>query len=158
MDLSSLAITYQKIIPKEYIDVMGHMNVMYYTHLFDEATDAFFNNFGLSEHYCRQNNNGYFALEAHVRYLAEARLGQGVSIHTRLLGYSKKTVHFMHFMRRDHDDQLAATVEYVGIHTDLQTRRSAPFLPEIVAQLEPIWQAHSQLDWEAPVCGVMSAR
>ena len=33
-DLTELPLTYQKIVPKEYIDEMGHLNVAYYTRLF----------------------------------------------------------------------------------------------------------------------------
>ena len=34
----ALPITLQTVIPEDYIDVMGHMNVMWYTHLFGKAT------------------------------------------------------------------------------------------------------------------------
>ena len=158
MNLSSLPITYQKVIPEEYIDIMGHVNVMYYTHLFDTATYALFDLFGFSESYLHETNNGSFAVENHTRYLAEVRVGQAITIHSRLLGFGQSSVHFMNFMQRDHDGALAATSEFVGLHVDMQSRRTAHFPPEIVDKIKVMLENHSQLDWDAPVCGVMAAR
>jgi len=37
MDLSSLPVLHRADIPETYLDEMGHMNVMWYTHLFSEG-------------------------------------------------------------------------------------------------------------------------
>ena len=37
MDLTALPITHRAVIPDDYLDEMGHMNVMWYTHLFSLA-------------------------------------------------------------------------------------------------------------------------
>ena len=158
MNLSDLPITHQKVIPEEYIDIMGHVNVMYYTHLFDAATYALFDLFGFGEDYLHETNNGSFAVENHTRYLAEVRVGQAITIHSRLLGFGQSSVHFMNFMLRDHDGVLAATTEIIGLHIDMQSRKTAPFPPEIVDKLKVMLENHNQLDWDAPVCGVMAAR
>ncbi len=158
MDLSSLPITYQNTIPEEYIDVMGHMNVMWYTHMFDEAVYEFWDFFGIGLEYHKNSNMGSFALEQHVRYLAEVRLGDSITIRSRALGYSDKTFHFIHFMIRDKDNILAATGEFVGVHIDMSARQSMPFPEESLQQLETLVSEHQKLDWEAPVCGVMGVR
>ena len=158
MKISSLPITYRKTIPPDYIDEMGHTNVMWYTHLFDEATYTFFEMFGIGRGYEIETNNGAFALEQHIRYLAEVREGQSVTVHTRALGASPKVVHFMHFMVRDHNNVLAATSELVGVHIDLEARKSSPFPEDIYENLKDILQEHEKLDWDAPVCGVMGIK
>jgi acyl-CoA thioester hydrolase len=157
-ETTSLFVSFQIVIPEKYIDIMGHMNVMYYIHIFDKATRSFFGSFGLSEDYVRATNMGSFALEQHIRYLNEVRLGQQITVYTRALGRSSKTIHFMHFMVRDEDGVLAATSELVGAHANLDERRAAAFPPAFAAGIDQHLAQHSQLNWEAPVCGVMGVR
>ena len=40
--LNALPITHATVIPEDYLDMMGHMNVMWYTHLFGCATVGLF--------------------------------------------------------------------------------------------------------------------
>ncbi len=68
IDLSSLPVTHQAVIPVSYLDMMGHMNVAWYTHLFGEATMEFYDRFGLNRAYMQANETGVFALEVHIRY------------------------------------------------------------------------------------------
>ena len=42
MDLNPLPVTYRAFIPEAYLDEMGHMNVMWYTHLFSQAMGGIF--------------------------------------------------------------------------------------------------------------------
>jgi acyl-CoA thioester hydrolase len=157
-DLSSLPITNHKVIPKEYMDIMGHMNVMWYIHLFDDGTRNFFRSFGFGEDYVRRTGMGSFALESHVRYRAEVKVGEAVTVRSRVLARSAKTIHFMHFMTRDHDGMLAATIETLSAHADLSRRKVVPYPPEILGQLDPLLNVHQQLPWEAPVCGFIGVR
>lgn len=155
MDLSNLPITHQAIIPEAFLDEMGHMNVMWYVHLFDRATWSFFESVGMGQAYYDSHDTGAFALEQHTRYLAEVRQGQAITVRSRLLGRSIKRFHFMHFMSLDETGTLAATTEIVGIHIDCRTRRSSPLPDIITATFDRLLAEHNQLDWEPPVCGVM---
>jgi hypothetical protein len=47
MALSQLPKTHEAKIPEVYLDVMGHLNVMWYTHLFDQAIYSMFDLLGL---------------------------------------------------------------------------------------------------------------
>ncbi len=154
-DFSGLPITLEATITEAYLDDMGHMNVMWYIHLFSRAAGELFRLFGLHEDYFTAHQAGTFALEMHVRYLAEVRLGQRVLIRSRALRRSAKRFHFMHFMIHADSGVLAATEEVVGTHVDLRTRRTAPMPPEVVAALDRLLAEHRRLPWEAPVCGVM---
>ena len=158
MDLTPLPVTNQKVIPADYIDIMGHMNVMWYIHIFDYATRSLFDSFGFGEAYVRRTGNGSFALESHVRYLAEAKEGDAVTVRSRVLDRSAKTIHFIHFMTRDEDGTLAATIEVLGAHADLNRRTITPFPPEILCRLDPILEEHQSLIWKAPTCGIIGVR
>src|SRR5438132_14295099 len=125
MDFGSLPVTWTALIPESYLDEMGHMNVMWYTHLFSNATGGLFDLIGMTLEYFTANQAGSFALEAHVRYLAEVRAGQRVTVRSRALGRSAKRLHFMHFLVIDDGERLSATGEFVGTHVDMRVRRSS---------------------------------
>lgn len=158
INLNDLPVTNTKMIPEDYIDLMGHMNVMWYFQIFGNATRSLFSSFGLSADYVRLTRKGSFALETHIRYLNELRVGQTAVVRSRVLDRSDKIIHMMHFMTRQHDGALAATYEVVGAHADLEKRRIAPFPPEIAAAIDELLIAHRILPWEAPVCGSMGIR
>jgi len=154
-NLEGLPITLRHEIPQRYRDEMGHMNVMWYTHLFGCAFVGFAEQFGFNEDYFRASHTGSFALETHVRYLSEVHIGNHVTIRSRALGRSEKRIHFMHFMTIDESGALAATQEHVGAHIDMRVRRMAPFPAELAARFDNLVEAQNRLGWDAPVCGAM---
>ena len=127
MDLSPLPITHEATIPVEYLDDMGHMNVMWYTHLFDAAVYTLFGIIGLDSDYMKANNAGGFALETHVRYLSEVRVDHHVTVRTRLLGRSQKRFHLMNFMTNTTKGDLAARCQrwcsYWHLRSDFSIQR-----------------------------------
>jgi acyl-CoA thioesterase FadM len=155
MDLTALPITHRQAIPESYRDEMGHMNVMWYTHLFSQATGRLFELVGMTAEYFQANQAGTFALENHVRYLAEVLPGKEVTIRSRLLGRSAKRLHFMNFMVVAGQEVVAATGEYIAAHIDMRVRRTSPFPPPIADAIDRVLAGHARLNWEPPVCGVM---
>lgn len=147
---------YQTEIEMSQIDVMGHLNVRHYVGIFDESTFAFFSAFGMDQAYYDSGNNGAFALEMHIRYLAEVRLGETVSVYSRFLGRTAKRIHFMHFMVNETRPNIAATLESVGSHANTAVRRTSPFPDHIARNIDQILVAHQKLTWDAPICGVMN--
>ena len=154
-NLQSLPVTHRAGIPEEYRDMMGHMNVMWYTHLFTRGTTGLWNLIGLTKEYFKATQAGTFQLEDHVRYLNEVHIGQHVTIRTRVLARSAKRIHYQHYMIIDETAKLAATAEIVATHVDLQVRRSAPLPENVAAAVDRLRAEHAQLDWPPPVCGVM---
>jgi acyl-CoA thioester hydrolase len=154
-DLESLPVGYQMQIPESYLDEFKHMNVMWYTRLFSSGLDEVFTRVGLTMEYFEANYAGTFALEAHIRYFNEVRVGQRITVRTRVIGRSDKRFHFLHFMSNDDTQKLASTSEVIGTHVDLRIRRSAPFPPNVAAAFDRLIAEHAALPWPAPVCGAM---
>jgi acyl-CoA thioester hydrolase len=152
-DVRRLPRTHQAQVPEDYLDLMGHMNVMWYTHLFAHAVGGLSKYLGMNRDYFVNNQAGTFVLKQYVNYLVEVRFGEQVSIHTRLLGRSPKRVHLMHFMVKDGPDVLASTSELLLTHIDMRTRRSSPFFPEIAQSIDRLLVEHSALTWPAPLAG-----
>jgi len=153
--VGQLPIFHRKTIPDEFRDMMGHMNIQFYVHLFDIAAHGMFESVGMDEAYFVGEQKGAFALEQHIRYLNETLIGETVVIHTRILGYSAKRIHFMHHMLNEDTGKLAATMEVIGAHIDMKTRRMSPYLPQILENIAGVAGEHAALGWESPVCAVM---
>lgn len=140
MDFSKLPLTYQGKVEEQHIDFLGHMNVMWYTHFFDVATWNWYDGIGFGHDYHTASGNGSFALEGHVRYMAELRAGEEFKIYSRAIQRNAKLFLMVHYMVRA-DGQLAAILELLGIHIDMSNRRSSPMPPEIAA----LWNKQIQL-------------
>ena len=153
--ITQLPVDYRCTIPESYLDRMGHMNVQWYMALFNYAIPNFCNSFGIGMAYFKSRKNGVFALKHHLQYLAEVRVGETVTMHTRLLGRSAKRLHFMQFMVNETTGKLACTIEVLNSHIDLTIRRTSPYPPDITEQIDLLLAKHQQLDWDAPVCGAI---
>lgn len=154
--LKTLPIFHRQTIPKDYLDAMGHVNVRWYMAIFDEASWGFFAAHGVDRNYIRERHLGGFALRHHIQYLAELQAGQTVAVRTRVLGRSAKRIHFIHFLINETLNRLAATLESLGTHADTKLRRSAEVPPDVAAKMDAMLEQHRALDWNAPVCGVIS--
>ena len=88
---------------------MDHMNVMWYTHFFDRAIWGFYDLFGFGEDYHKTSGHGSFGLEMYTRHLSELRLDDELKIFTRAIARTEKLFHYIHFMERVGDGELAAT-------------------------------------------------
>lgn len=155
MAFAKLPLTLESDVKPEYVDSLDHMNVMWYTHLFDLATWNFYDSFGFGRGYHR-GPYGSFALEIYARHLAELRLGDGLRIYSRALARRDKLIHIMHFMPRDRDGELAATTEMLGIHIDLSTRRSTPMPDATAAAWDALIAEHNRLTWPIEASGKIS--
>ena len=155
--IEQLPAIYRVTIPDRYRDKMGHMNMRYYLEVYDDAGDALFETFGLTPAFYKAQGSGGFDLEHHIHYLNEVHIGDEVSIYARLLDRSAKRLHYMLFMVNETRSLLASTFECVNSYADLTVRKTAPYPPEIAAELDRILAAHHQLTWDAPVSGVMGS-
>ena len=86
------AMTYRGVVYPNYLDHMGHMNVQYYVHLFDQATWVLFDRAGLSALYFSETGRGMAALEQHLNYKREVFAGTVVTIHTQVLYCQRATI------------------------------------------------------------------
>ena len=127
----------------EWTDYNRHMNVAYYTLVFDHAVDAFFTYIGLGREYREATTGSTFAVEHHITYNKEVVEGDVVRCETRLAGFDDKRLHHYHEMYHVADGYLAATCEFLSLHVDLSTRRVTPMPVEKQESLSGLLEAHS---------------
>ena len=139
---SPLKLWQESILP-EWTDYNRHMNVAYYTLVFDHAVDAFFTYIGLGREYREATTGSTFAVEHHITYIQEVVESDEVRCETRLVGFDDKRLHHYHEMYHVADGYLAATCEFLSLHVDLSTRRVTPMPVGKQKSLSGLLEAHS---------------
>ncbi len=156
-DVRQLPATYTATIPEDYLDSMGHMNVMWYTHLFSMGFVGMMKRLQLADIFENDKDGGSFALETHIRYLSEVRVGHTINVHARMISRSEKRFHFLYFMTNDDKQDVSATYETVGSYVSLKQRRTAPLPDMVTGEMDRLIAESDAMSWDAPVCGIMSA-
>jgi acyl-CoA thioester hydrolase len=117
------------------LDYNGHMNVAGYMVIFDRAADVLFAQAGFSAEYRREFGGSVFALEHHIRYLREVKLGDPIRVLGQFVAADDKRIQY--FMRMQHRTELwsIATLEAMSVHVDLNARRAAPMRADLRARV-----------------------
>lgn len=152
-EVQQLPLHYRVTIPTEYLDYNGHMNVRWYMAISNDAIPSFFKSVGMKRETLHAAGSGVFALQHHIQYLAEVRAGETVAIHTRIVGFTPKRMHFIQFMINESSKKLACIIEVLNSHIDLTIRRTSPYPRHIAERIVTILTEQEQLAWDAPICG-----
>jgi acyl-CoA thioester hydrolase len=138
-----------EVLP-EWIDYNGHMNLAYYTVLFDQATDLLFDVLGLGLDYRRTTKMGTFVAETHNRYERELLVGARVRVATQIVAADDKRLYLAHEMFAQEGGHRTATQELMFLHVDLTLRRVSPFPEDLRRRIDAMATAHAALprpDW-----------
>ena len=140
---------YEGEVLPAWIDSNDHMNLAYYVVLFDHATDVIYAALGMGPGYKASSNCGTFAVETHILYDQELRLGERVRVTSHVLGADAKRLHLGHEMHRISDGARAAAQELMYLHIDLDRRRVTPWTAAVAARLQEAAATHAPLrpDW-----------
>jgi acyl-CoA thioester hydrolase len=112
-------VVHEGVVPPEWIDINDHMNVAYYVLAFDLGVDALWNTFGITDDYITKDRGSTFAVECHVCYLRELRLGDPYVVTAR-------------------EHYLAATAEWLNLHVSLESRRVTPWPEPILERIRGV--------------------
>ena len=127
-----LILTARGLVRPSHCDHMGHMNVMWYTGRFDEATWHLFHQIGITPSYMRRNQRGMAGVEQNTAYKQELFAGDLITIWSRILEMREKVIRFYHEMRNEETQAIAATTTLVAVHLNRETRKSCPFPSEVL--------------------------
>ncbi|MBN9673760.1 carnitine 3-dehydrogenase [Roseibium aggregatum] len=138
-----LPVTVDRQIPQTWTDYNGHMNETHYLEAASAATDRFMELIGADADYIASGKS-YFTAETHIRNLDELKAGERLIVRTQLLSGAGKKMHLFHFIE-DGDGKLAATMETLQIHVDLNSRSTCEPEPDVAAKLADFTKAHEAL-------------
>lgn len=128
------AVTYRGIVYPWQCDHMGHMNVMWYTGKFDEASWQLLSRLGLTKSRFGKEQAAMAAVEQQIEYKRELLAGAMVTIRSAIVEVRDKSIRFRHEMTDDETGEVAAISTIVGVHLDAVSRK-ARSLPSDVREL-----------------------
>ena len=137
-----------EVVP-EWIDYNGHMNMAFYSALFDRAADEFYDQIGIGASYAKTRGFTSYTGEIKIRYLQELHLGQKLRVHSWLLDHDAKRFHTWQEIHAENraengaeDGFVAATAETLALHIDMSGPKVAPFPDDIAAGLDAFAAKH----------------
>jgi carnitine 3-dehydrogenase len=139
-DLMKPMITLDRQVPTDWVDGNDHMNESRYMQAMSEASDWFLLWIGSTPDYIA-NEGSWFTVENHVRYLAEIRIGERITVTTQVLEARGKKLTLFHTIHCN--GEVAATAEQLLIHVSMKTRRAAEPPAEMAALVAKIAEAHA---------------
>jgi acyl-CoA thioester hydrolase len=128
-----------------WIDYNGHMNMAYYHVLFDRAVEEGFSLVGLGHDYLEKRKASFFAAEIHTAYKRELKMHDRVRVTLQLVDFDEKRIHYYMEIRHAGEGWVAATMEGLSLHVDMETRKVSPFPDDIVANLAVMKTTHARL-------------
>jgi len=134
-------LTYRGLVYPWQCDHMGHMNVMWYTGKFDEASWSMLARLGLTQARLRGLGRAMAAVQQNITYKQELYAGDLVSIRTRIVEVRSKVLRFIHEMTNEATGDIAAVAELTGVHMDALTRRSTEFPAEFHEAFQDLSEA-----------------
>ena len=137
-------LTYKGLIYPWQCDHMGHMNVMWYTGKFDEASWSLLSELGLTQARLREMKRAMAAVQQNITYKRELYAGDVVAIRTRIVEIRAKVIRFVHEMANDATGEIAAMAEMTGVHMNALTRRSTEFPPEVFNELRKLSEGEQE--------------
>jgi len=140
-EYEGLPITSRRQVPVTWTDYNGHMNEACYLEAASWATDGLMRLIGAGADYVATGRS-FFTVDTRLRYLAEVHAGDMLTITTQVLEAEGKKMRLFHRLIRG-DSTLAATVETLLLHTDLETRRASLPAPNVAQALAHFASAHA---------------
>jgi len=137
--------TKAQIVPAEWIDYNGHMNVSYYSMAFDQAVDDIFENIlGIGKSHTKATQHGPYVLQNNLHYLAEFLQGEEFTVQIQLIDHDQKRLHlFLQMINQA--GVVGATCEQMVMNVDLSTRRSTLYPDWVLQQLAELQALHNHL-------------
>ncbi|HET7399864.1 MAG TPA: thioesterase family protein [Intrasporangium sp.] len=154
----ALPCAHEQVVPSDFADANGHMNIVRYMQLHNDAAWKYMHHFGLGEEHAADSSAGSFEVEQHLRYLREVHVGDVVAVHVRMLGRSEKALHVMQFLVNVSRNELANTFESLSLSVDMATRKVVPYPPHVADLLDARLRIDQALDWPVPVVSAMGPR
>lgn len=126
-----------------WIDYNGHMTEFRYLQVMSDAADCLLADLGLSAEYVAAGYSIY-TVETHIRHLAEAKLGEQITVATQIIYADEKKIRLWHSLTTDAGLEVA-TGEQMWLHVDMKAGRAAPMREPLSGRMLALYEAHKVL-------------
>ena len=120
---------YEGQVESDWLDELDHVNFLTYQKVADEATMEFWLRAHGGRSFEDRRGQEYVLAETHVRFIAEMRLRDPVTIETALVRYDTKRFQLIH--RLSVRERASCVVEILCLGFDLNRRRVSAFPNEV---------------------------
>ena len=128
--------THRAVIHQWTCDHLGHMNVRYYAHIFDDAGFHFWTGIPHAQSIMKAHNIGVVVARTTNDFLKEARAGELVVIRSALTRLGTKSLTYTQRMTNVESGDLLATQDAVEVIFDPARRQAAEMPAELREILE----------------------
>jgi acyl-CoA thioesterase FadM len=115
------------------VESSGEAALPAYIHRFSAANGHATAAFGLGPSYMRDQRRGFSTFEFQLEILSGLRAGDLVHVKSALLHVGTSSMRLLHKMFDGRSGELSATLEQLGVHLDMDARRSTP-LPDTIRE------------------------
>lgn len=147
-----------RVVPPEFEDLNGHMNIRHYFEVQTSAVAKLFGRMGYEYRPGSNRTRGPFTLDQALHYHREVMVGAEISSHLRLVRRTDRVLHGMAFLLDRQQRRLANTLEFVLGNVDISQRRMAPYDDDMAARVDEEIARGAGLDWEVPAFGGLGVR
>ncbi|TFF22011.1 carnitine 3-dehydrogenase [Jiella endophytica] len=117
-----------------WIDYNGHMTEHRYLQVLGDATDHVLQAIGADLAYVKAGAS-YYTVESHLRHLGEAKLGDTLTVTSRIVSFDDKRLHLFHRLTRAQDGAEVATGEHMLLHVDRASGKASPAPAAILSRV-----------------------
>ena len=123
-------------VTQDMCDLNGHMNVVFYVHIFEHGSLDFYHNMGFSSEYFSEGFSN-FTLEMNVNYLKEMKKHEMALPRYRVFDVKPKLIHCGAAIFNEWGE-LCATQENVLVHVDMSTRKSCEMNEKMINRIRKL--------------------
>ena len=130
--------THRAVVHQWNCDHLGHLNVRYYAHFFDDAGFHFWTGIPRAQEIMKAHNTGVVVARTTNDFLKEARAGELVVIKSALTRLGTKSLTYTQRMTNAETGDLLATQDAVEVIFDPKLRKAAEMPAELRVVLEGV--------------------
>ena len=145
--MNQLEVMYRGAVYPWHCDHMGHMNVMWYTGKFDEASWSLLASVGLTRSFLVDRGHGLAAVQQNITYKRELKAGDILSVLSGVLDVQDKIIRIFHEMSNDETREVAAFATVTGVYMDINKRRAIPIPFDVAEHIRSMRLNENKLYW-----------
>jgi len=120
------------------LDVFGGSGLTHYIHRFSAANGHAIAAFGMTPGYQREQRRGFSTFEFQLAIGGALRPGDPVRVQSALLHVGTSSLRLLHVMTNERNGERVATLEQLGVHLDMDARKSTPLPDELRARAQAV--------------------
>ena len=140
--MADLPITYRGMAYPWQCDVHGHLNVMWHTNMFDQASFALMAMLGVDQAHREGRHGTVVTVQCDIAYRREVHAGHILSVRTRVSEVREKVIRLAHQLVEEGSGEVAALADLTGVYMDIRARKARPFPEDVRARALAMLEEH----------------